>query len=174
LQNQLTANLRESERAKQSALAALSWAEDWLLALQGTAPEPCSPPCTGFGIHAAGDLPPHPEFENLPWWQAQGFEAGIDPFTGNRLASFAADSANPPMWIIEVVHKTPVAANGAANNPANAKVWYRILVRGSGRTNTAISVIESTLTKTWSGAEKSPDQSTGSTRDGRISWRELR
>ena len=47
LQSQLAANLRESERAKHASVASLSWAEDWMLELEGIAPVPClgSRPC---------------------------------------------------------------------------------------------------------------------------------
>jgi len=165
LQNQLAANLQEKERAKQSALAALSWAEDWVLDLEGTAPESCLAPCEGFKLYPAGDLIPHPELESLSWWQRQGYEAGIDPLTGIRLITFAASRANPPMWIIEVVHEIPAADDGTTD----ARVWYRILVRASGSTDRAIAVIESTVTKPWSS-----DESSGTADKGRVSWRELR
>ena len=165
LQSQLATNLQEKERAKQSALTALSWAEDWLLDLEGPAPEPCIAPCEGFKLHLAGDLIPHPEFEGLSWWQTQGYEAGIDPFTGARLITFAASSLNPPIWIIEVVHEIPAAEDGTTD----ARAWYRILIRANGSTNRAISVIESTITRPWSA-----DETNGSADKGRVSWRELR
>lgn len=165
LQNQLATNLQEKERAKQSALTALSWAEDWLLDLEGPAPEPCIAPCEGFKLHAAGDLIPRPEFEGLSWWQTQGYEAGIDPFTGVRLVTFAASNLNPPMWIIEVVHEIPTSNDGTTD----ARVWYRILVRADGSTDRVNSVIESTVSRPWS-----VDESSGTADKGRVSWRELR
>jgi len=165
LQNQLATNLQEKERAKQSALAALSWAEYWLLDLENPAPESCLTPCEGFKLHPAGDLIPHPEFEGLSWWQTQGYEAGIDPFTGARLVTFAASNLAPPMWIIEVVHEIPAADDGTTD----ARAWYRILVRASGSTDRTISVIESTVTRPWS-----VDESSGPADKGRVSWRELR
>lgn len=165
LQSQLAANLQEKQRATQSALAALSWAEDWLLELQGTAPETCMAPCGGFKLHPAGDLAPHPEVKDLSWWQTQGHEAGIDPFTGARLVTFAASSINPPMWIVEVAHEMPAPDDGTAD----ARAWYRILVRANGHTDRAISVIESTVTRPWSAAESS-----STAEEGRVSWRELR
>lgn len=165
LQSQLAANLQEKERAKQSALSALAWAEDWLLDREGTAPESCIAPCEGLKIHPPGDLIPHPETEDLSWWQSQGCEAGIDPLSGERLATFSANSANPPMWIIEVVHEIPAADDGTTD----ARAWYRILVRANGSTDRALSVIESTVTRPWSS-----DESGGIADKGRVSWRELR
>lgn len=180
LQNKLAANLQETERAKQSALAALTWAEHWLLELDDPAPENCSEPCDGLYIHTAGDLPPHPEFENLSWWMDQGHEAGIDPLTGNRATTITAGSINPPVWIIEAVHAIPPAENGTPD----LQVWYRILARGSGQTNTAVSVIESTVVRSWSGVG-STELANADTSDicpgsgpaakcGRTAWRELR
>jgi len=170
LQNQLAANLQETERAKQAALAALSWAEDWLLALEGAAPEPCLTPCAGLYVHATGTLRPHPEREGLPWWQAQGYEAGIDPLTGNRLVTFASGSANPPMWLVEVIHAIPASADGRTK----AQAWYRILARGSGQTDTAIAVAESIITRPWPAAEGLWDEDMSAAEKGRVAWRQLR
>lgn len=159
LQHQLAANLRETERAKQAALTALSWAEDWFLGLEGPAPEPCTSTCADLKLHLAGQWPPQPELEDLSWWQTQGYEAGIDPLSGNRLATIAANSANPPSWVIEVVHVTSTQA------------WYRILARASGQTDKAISVIESTVTRSWPSDDNTSASATSS---GRVSWRQLR
>ncbi len=175
LQNKLSANLQETERAKQSALSALSWAEHWLLELDGPAPAICSEPCEGLYIHPRGDLPPHPEFENFSWWMDQGHEAGIDPLTGNRITTITAGSINPPVWIIEAVHSIPPAENGTGQ----LQVWYRILARGSGRTDAAVSVIESTVVRSWSSIDNADMSGTcpGSEAEakcGRLAWRELR
>ena len=180
LQSQLTANLQESERAKQSALAALSWAEDWLFELDGPVPEVCSEPCEGLYLHASGDLPQHPENENLSWWMDQGHEAGIDPLTGKRTATITGGSISTPVWIIEVVHMIPPDRNASGH----LLVWYRLLARGSGRTNAAVSVIESTVVRSWSsmadtalpgtGVAHSCPGSESSAKCRRVSWRELR
>ena len=145
LQNKLAANLQETEQAKQSALSALSWAEHWLLELEGPAPENCTEPCAGLFIHAAGDLPLHPEFEDLSWWMDHGYEAGIDPLTGNRVATISVGSINKPVWIIEAIHEILPAEN----QTTNLQTWYRILAHGSGQTDTGISVIESIIVRSW-------------------------
>ena len=180
LQNKLTANLKETERAKQSAMTALSWAEQWLLKLDGTAPEPCQEACDGLILHELGSLPPHPEFESVSWWTERGHEAGIDPQTGKLITKISKNSVDKPMWVIEEVHSIPPAESGATN----LQVWYRILVRGSGRTDAAVSVIESMVVRFWSSAEnlEVPGNDVTSTCSGseptnecgRISWRELR
>jgi Tfp pilus assembly protein PilX len=180
LQNKLAANLQETERAKQSAFVALSWAERWLLELDGPAPENCSEPCDGLFLHAAGSLPPHPEFEDLSWWMGQGHEAGIDPLTGNRITTITAGSIDPPAWVIEAAHTIPSVENGTTD----LQVWYRILARGSGQTNTAVSVIESTVVRSWSAIDSTEPPATATTglcpgseptaKCGRTAWRELR
>ncbi len=180
LQNKLTANLQETERAKQSALSALSWAEDWLLGLEDTVPETCSITCDGLKVHAQGSLPENPEFKDLSWWQNQGHEAGIDPLTGELISKIASGSFNPPVWIIEAIHEISPAESGAAD----LQVWYRILARGSGRTDTGISVIESIIVRSWASIESTEATETGlagicpgaepGAKCGRVSWRELR
>jgi Tfp pilus assembly protein PilX len=157
LQNQLAANLKESERAKQSALTALSWAEDWLLELDGSAPEICKTPCDGLKLHAQGSLPANPEFEDLSWWMDQGYEAGIDPLTGDRISRIAGSSINPPIWMIEVVHETPPTVSGSTD----LQVWYRILARGSGYTDSGISVIESIVVRSWVPVDRTDQAGTG-------------
>lgn len=180
LQNRLAANLQETERAKQSAFAALSWAEHWLLELEGPAPESCAEACDGLYVHAPGDLPPHPEFESLSWWMDQGHEAGIDPLTGHRMTTISAESYNRPVWIIEAVHAIPPADNGTDD----LQVWYRILARGSGQTGNGISVVESILVRSWASIDSTIVTKTGtagicpgsepSAKCGRVAWRELR
>ena len=175
LQNQLSANLQESERAKQSALSTLSWAEQWLLGLKGPAPETCTTACEGLFLHASGDLPLNPEFESFDWWMTRGHGAGINPLTGKRTTTISAGNDHPPVWIIEAIHSIP-----SESNPSGyLRVWYRILARGTGRTKTAISVIESTLVRTWplpglSGADDPEICAHASEKCKRVSWRELR
>ena len=165
LQSKLAANLQDTERANQSSRAALSWAEDWLLGLEGPSPEPCSLSCEGLMLHTRGDLLPNPEFEPLSWWQARGNEAGIDPLSGNRLVTLAAGSAEPPTWIIEEAHEIPASADGTTA----MQTWYRILARGTGQSDTSISVVESTISRYW------PVDENDSSRGGqRVSWRQLR
>jgi Tfp pilus assembly protein PilX len=180
MQGQLAANLHESERARQSALATQEWAESWLVQLDGSIPEICSQACGGLKIHAAGSLPSHPEFEDLSWWMDQGHEAGIDPLTGDRISTISVGSINPSMWIIEAVHEIPPMKNGNAD----LQSWYRILARGSGRTNTSVSVVESIVMRSWVsiGSVDVPGTAVPglcpgaepAAKCGRVAWRELR
>ncbi len=168
LQNQLAANLQETERAKQSALATLSWVEDWLFTLQGSAPPVCTSPCKGLKFHQPGDLLLQPALADLAWWQAQGYEAGIDPLTGDRLETLAASSIDPPMWVIEVVQEKPLAGEDTGEDPLSTQVWYRIVARGSGHTSSTLSVVESVVTRIWPADEEVPKAN-----QGRVTWRQL-
>lgn len=180
LQNRLATNLQETERAKQSALSALSWAENWLLGLDGIAPETCSNTCDGLKIHAQGDLLVNPEFKDLSWWLDQGHKAGIDPFTGALISNISSSSFNPSIWIIEAIHEISPTESGATD----LQVWYRILARGSGRTDAGISVVESIIVRSWTAIENTEVVESGipatcpgaepSAKCGRVSWRELR
>ena len=165
LQHQLASNLQQTELAKQTARATLHWAEQWLDELQGPAPETCSTACDGFTVHPLGRLTLHPEFADLDWWQSHGYEAGVDPLTGERVASIGVSTIHPPLWVIEIIHDLPASGDNA--NPD--LVWYRILARGSGRTDTAVSVVESVVAKSWSVDDEQNQQT-----NGRVSWRELR
>ncbi len=179
LQNKLSANLQDAERARQSARLALSWAENWLMTLDGPAPEYCLDSCDGLRLHADGELPPHPEYEDIDWWMVNGHQAGVDPLTGVRLETITGDSINAPVWIIEAVHTIEPAESG---NP-DLQVWYRILARGTGWTETAVSVVESVVVRSWPAIEENqpPDVvvagacpgSTSSAICGRFSWREI-
>jgi len=145
LQSKLSANLQDSERAKQAALLASAWAERWLLSLEGPAPGNCSDACDGLILHDTGALPAHPESENFNWWMANGHEAGVDPLTGQRLQTIARDSVDAPVWIIETVKTITPAESGEAD----LQTWYRILARGTGHSETAVSVVESVVVRSW-------------------------
>lgn len=180
LQNQLVANLQKSEHARQSALSALTWAEDWLLRLEGPVPDYCQKPCDGLYVHLPGELPVNPESESLSWWQAHGYETGMDPLTGGQLTGVGPYENNRSVWLIEVLHSIPPAIDGSDN----LLVWYRILARGSNRSQTVVSVVESIIVRSWPlventvSAELDPTNTCSDeqsdTECGRVSWRELR
>lgn len=175
LQKKLAANNHAAGQARQSAFATLAWAENWLLSQQGTAPETCTESCAGLHLHSPGNLPSHPEYEDLSWWMAQGHEAGIDPHSGDSIALVSAGSHDKPVWIVESVHNQPVAQDGSTD----LQVWYRILARGSGRTSHSIAVLESILVRSWPQADEG-EYSTNcpgagpAAKCGRVAWRELR
>jgi Tfp pilus assembly protein PilX len=173
MQHQLSANMQQTEHAKQAARATLAWAEHWLTDLPGPPPESCQTSnqtaCVGFSVHASGSLSEHPEFETLAWWQTHGFVAGTDPHTGEHLETVTSFGIDPPLWIIESIHETPPTENTSNR----LQVWYRLLARGSGQrsgqTGTTVSVIESIVRKDWPGIDETDQQTTK-----RVAWQELR
>jgi hypothetical protein len=114
---------------------------------------------------------------DLAWWQDQGYEAGIDPVSGDRISGHVNDSIYPPYWIIEVIHQDPPGDNGSIY----PRAWYRIVARGNGLTRAGLSVVESIVVRSWPPTEivessLTPDLCPGSeaaTGCGRVSWREL-
>jgi Tfp pilus assembly protein PilX len=178
LQNQLTANLQETDRVKQSALAALIWAEKWLLELDGLPRENCRGPCGGQIIHAFGSLPANPEFKPYSWWIEQGFEAGTDPLTNNPETLAITDNTNKSIWLIEPAYSFAAAQDGSTDQ----RVWYRIFARASNTAGTVVSVVESLVVRSWPSLESTEVATADnpgicSVQDkacGRVSWRELR
>jgi len=168
LQKKLTANLKESEHARQSALSALSWAEDWLFELQGEAPAVCTDTCGGLKLHAGNSLAANPEFKDLVWWAEQGHEAGIDPVTGVPILNLTHRSISAPMWVIEVAHEISPVESGSSD----LRVWYRITARGHGLTSAGVSVVESIVVRSWPVSEETEPEA--AVISGRVAWRELR
>lgn len=176
LQNQLAANLQETERAKQSAMAALLWSEQWLLKLDDA--QYCQAHCDHQIIPAFGSLPAHPEFKPYSWWLNEGFEAGKDPLSHVAGTPPVNGSNNQSLWLIEPVHSVAAAQEGLTDQ----RVWYRILARGSNSTGTVVSVVESLVVRSWPSIESTEisaaDNPGACSKQpavcGRIAWRELR
>lgn len=177
MQGKLADNLREAHQARQAALAAQDWAEDWLLGLPGPAPETCSPPCPGLVLHASNTLPPNPETLDLSWWLANGHIAGTDPLDSESVAAAGVDGARPSVWVIEAVHQAAIADDDIVE----AQAWYRILARGAGQAGTGVAVVESIVTRPWPVASDPAVVATGpcdeldaTAKCGRYAWRALR
>ncbi len=109
-QTQLATNLHDSERARQNAQLSLQWAEQWLSALAGPALESCSTGCTGLFAHPADSLEYNLQSASLAWWISHGYEVGLDPDTGARLATVGVPGIDPPIWAIQSLHHSPATA----------------------------------------------------------------
>jgi Tfp pilus assembly protein PilX len=171
LQKQLANNLRDAEFAKQTAHLSLQWVEQWISQLPATTVINCDQNCGGFYAKPAGSLDSAIEFQPFTTWQLQGFEAGLDPVTGERQNTFGANTIEPPMWLIEHLHHSPATVD--SNTPANEtpeKDWYRILVRSTGKSQNTVSVFESVIVR----SQQNSDQTTASSAIKRVSWQELR
>lgn len=177
MQGRLADNLRETEQARHQALAAQGWAEDWLLTRNGPMPGTCPPPCAGLALHAGGTLPPNPENQDFSWWLANGYEAGVDPISNERLAVFGEDGATPPAWIVEALYESP----SYDERQPGTQAWYRILARGTSRSGTSVHVAESIVTRPWAPAGIPEPPATepcpgfdATFECGRVAWRALR
>lgn len=163
-QTQLAANLHDAERARQTGKLSLQWVETWLFGQTGTAPENCSASCTGFFAHPTDSLDYNLQSESLAWWTSQGYEVGLDPETGARLATIGTAGIDPTIWIIQSLHHSPASTDGSTPELD----WYRILVRTTGRSATSVSVVESVVKVGWSGT------GAAATPANRVAWQELR
>lgn len=163
-QTQLAANLHDAERARQNAQLSLQWAEQWLSGLAGPAPQSCSSGCSGFVTQPAASLGHDLQSASFTWWTAHGYEVGLDPQSGVRLASVGVPGADPPIWIIQSLYHSAATADGSTP----ALDWYRILVRTTGQSSNTVAVTESIVKKSWG--------ATGSAAlpVSRVAWQELR
>ena len=172
LQRQLATNLRDAEYAKQTAHLSLKWAEQWISQLPATAMANCEQDCSGFYTHASGSVDNDLHFQPISTWLVLGFQAGIDPDTGSRLAFIGLDSVEPPIWVVENLHHSPAYVD--SNVPENStpeQDWYRILVRSTGRMGNTVAVMESVIVRS---ADKNSQASPPIPDTQRVSWRELR
>lgn len=172
LQKQLASNLRDAEYTRQTAHLALQWAEQWTSLLPASAMASCEQNCSGFYTQPAGKLDNDLQFQPIASWLSQGFEAGVDPDTGVRLESIGLASTEPPIWIIEHLHHSPAFVdNNLPENGRPEQDWFRILVRGAGRSGNTVSVIESVIVRS---AEDSGQTPPSPAKTERVSWRKLR
>lgn len=172
LQKQLASNLRDAEYARQTAHLSLQWAEQWISQQPANAMASCEQDCSGFYTHANGNLDNDLQFQPMVTWLSLGFEAGVDPDTGGRLQFIGPDSAEPPMWLIEYLHHSPALVdNNVPGNSIPEQDWFRILVRGTGRSDNTVSVIESVIVRIADDSGQTPP--TVPTTE-RVSWRQLR
>lgn len=145
LQNKLAANLQQAEQVKQSAQTGLEAAERWLIGLEPSDSDVCTPPCDNLIIYAVAELPADLQYQPLSWWLANG-------------QTYSRDSSNPSIWLVELLYSMAIP-----ERPDHWRSWYRITARGSDPTDTVVSVVESIVVKTWSNIEASPSTTTPET-----------
>jgi Tfp pilus assembly protein PilX len=151
LQHRLAGNLEEDLDALHNASLASADARAWLEARADIERESgCLTECLlPFGVRGEGELPPRPEFESAAWWRANGFEAGLNPESGDDLG-YRSGGAEPARWIIEELRYEPLS--GEDVGPAVGGVgFYRILARGSGKRHSSVAVTEAIIARPWDG-----------------------
>ena len=178
VQNQLTANWRASEHARQAAHAALEWAESWVLELDLPSPEACVDMCSPDYFQTNGSLSAHPEHEPLSWWLENGFVTGSQPQNVDVPLLPGHFGGKQSLWLIQPVHQLAASADGTTG----PRAWYRVLSRGSGEKDAVVSVMESTVIRTWptrdqtdaTGIDASGWCAANTDLCGRVTWRERR
>ena len=151
-QRRMTANSSHQAQALNTAGLAAAAARAWLDSRTDVERESgCSADCLlPPAIHGPGELPQHPEFEGLSWWQAQAVRTGFHPETKESLGP-ALDYPDESWWIIQELHYSPLPDTAAT--PVAAGIgYYRIYARGTGPSPGSIAVTESIVARPWEGA----------------------
>jgi type IV pilus assembly protein PilX len=145
LQEKMAGNVQDKHSAFQAAESALRAAE---AVVEGWLAKP-----TDFVANTNGHYIPQPG-STMPWWESVDW----DPAGGAALtiAETIDGVSTQPTYIIEDLGQLPGTGGGASSivtgfAPPSAVAgdasMYRITARGIGRTNTAISVVQSVYRK---------------------------
>lgn len=143
LEEKMATNLRDQELAFQAAEIALRDAEKRISALVA------EPIATQGGsnedIWATNAVDPTPN-NATPWWMERT-EAW---WLANGIASVdVANVSNPPRYIIEkLIFDKDTAAVGTGS-PIDGQIYYRITARGTGGSNHARVLLQSTVVKRY-------------------------
>lgn len=152
LQTQMASNFTQDAKALEHSAIAMSYASAWLDSRANhEREEACISNCLlPVAIHNAGEIPALAEYENAAWWRSNAVKAGINPATGEILASYEDLGTEPPHWILEELHFQS-AAEGEFEDGTRGVGYYRILGRGTGVHPASIAVIESIVARPWGG-----------------------
>jgi type IV pilus assembly protein PilX len=140
MQERMAGNARDTDLAFQAAEAALRGAEQFLWA-QPSQPIPCSSaPCQVYQKDAlsAVDL----RVQTPAWWTTNANEYGA---AGTRQVTGVK---RDPQFVIEELGFTPYSLTVGKGVPAG-RTFYRNTAHGTGGTDAARSVVESTFTRPY-------------------------
>ncbi len=136
LEEKMAGNMRDKNISLQATEASLEDGEAWLLSQSAKPAEvsTCgSPPCQ---VWASGTLPDLTS-QTESWWQTNTLEYGT---TGVK---DIADVNTDPYYVIEA--KTYVKDSlGIGTNPPTGRYFYRVTARGTGGSDDAQSILQST------------------------------
>jgi Tfp pilus assembly protein PilX len=174
MQRGMAANFSDMQRARQAAEIAVAQGERYLLSIPPAGRSSnclldCYISTEGDAIYQASELPLHPEFEDLAWWQTQAIEV-------NDLSRY----------LVEEIHYDDTANDyaGAEAPLLDGVGYYRVLGRGTGRNKNSVVINESIVARPWLGG--SQDESATSLSGkfcaefkawfdcGQLSWRQRR
>ena len=151
LQRNMAINFQENSIALQNASIASAYAIAWLNSRPVNERESsCETNCIlPAGIRNSGLLPQQPEFESAAWWRNNGFAAGFNPETTEKIVT-PDDGAEPAHWAIEEIH---YESTGEARGELRAEgiAYYRIFGRGTGKNTRSIAVTEAIVARPWEG-----------------------
>lgn len=138
MEEKMTGNMRDKNLALQASEAALEDGEAWLAA-QGSYPGKASvcgaPPCDVWDLNVLPDL----ANESQSWWQSNTHEYGT---AGSKDIN---DVKTDPYYVIE--EQAYVRDNLDAGQPPTGANFYRVTALGTGGTDDAQVVLQSTYVK---------------------------
>ena len=139
LEEKMAGNMRDKNIALQSSEAALEDGEGWLASL-GAAPADATncgaPPCDVWALNILPSLAD----QSATWWQTNAREygkAGIKDIS---------DVNTDPYFVVE--EQAYVRDNlDSGQNPPTGRSFYRVTARGTGGSDVAQTVLQSTFVK---------------------------
>jgi type IV pilus assembly protein PilX len=139
LEEKMAGNMRDKNIALQSTEAALEDGEGWLASL-GTEPADAtscgSPPCDVWALNILPSLAD----QSVSWWQANAREYGTAG------AKDISDVNTDPYFVVEA--QAYVRDNlDSGQNPPTGRNFYRVTARGTGGSDDAQAVLQSTFVK---------------------------
>lgn len=153
-QEKMAHNLRETNTAFQSAESGLREAELWINTLE-EAPTPLSAAtCTSAcdlshdvwaeNQPAGGNL----AWQNASWWSSNGRRYGVDYSGGSATENRSIDDVNQqPRYVIELSNWTSDSLVVGGTHPPPVVNYYTVTTMGTGATDTAMAILESTFVK---------------------------
>ena len=139
LEEKMAGNMRDKNLALQASESALEDGELWLASL-GSQPSEAtacgSPPCDVWTLNVLPDL----SSQSQSWWLSNAREYGT---SGSKDIS---DVTTDPYYVIEA--QAVVRDNlDSGQNPPTGRNFYRVTARGTGGTDDAQVVLQSTYVK---------------------------
>jgi hypothetical protein len=152
LQRHMAANYHGNKLALENSAIASSFAIAWLYSRANHEREAaCVSDCLlPVAIRSVGEIPAQVEYQSSGWWRSNGFEAGVNPESGESMGDNPGSGAIPPLWIMEELH-FEAAENADDGSLFEGVGYYRIFSRGTGVQAGKIAVTESIVARPWGG-----------------------
>jgi type IV pilus assembly protein PilX len=139
LEEKMAGNMRDKNTALQASEASLEDGELWLASLGSKPAETTAcgaPPCDVWTLNTLPDL----SSQSQSWWQSNAREYGT---AGSKDLS---EVTTDPYYVIEA--QAVVRDNlDSGQNPPTGRNFYRVTARGTGGTDDAQVVLQSTFVK---------------------------